>query len=69
MKISFKKGILLVILGGDINTNNVRELDPLFDLISNNGFSNVLIDINARLDDSGIKKINELKTFSNVLFT
>ena len=69
MRISFKKGILLVILGGDINTNNVRELDPLFDLISNNGFSNVLIDINARLDDSGIKKINELKTFSNVLFT
>jgi len=68
MKLSFKKGILLVMLGGDINNSTVRELEVLVDLISDNGFSNVLININAKIDEYGLEKINEIKNFNNVLF-
>jgi len=55
-------------LGGDINNSTVRELEVLVDLISDNGFSNVLININAKIDEYGLEKINEIKNFNNVLF-
>lgn len=66
MELSFKKGILLVTLGG-IKGNNVRDLDVLVDLIKDDGFSNVLIEIKRNLKDEELKRIEKIKNFNNVL--
>jgi len=66
MELSFKKGILLVTLGG-IKGNIVRDLDVLVDLIKDDGFSNVLIEIKRNLKDEELKRIEKIKNFNNVL--
>ena len=66
MELSFKKGILLVTLGG-IKGNIVRDLDVLVDLIKDDGFSNVLIEIKRNLKAEELKRIEKIKNFNNVL--
>ena len=66
MELSFKKGILLVTLGG-IKGNIGRDLDVLVDLIKDDGFSNVLIEIKRNLKAEELKRIEKIKNFNNVL--
>ena len=54
---SFKKGILLISIGGDLVKETVNDLNSIIKLIQNNGFSNVLIETNAKYDKYGLKKI------------
>lgn len=64
MKLSFKKGILLVNLGGE-RTN--KDLDILIDLIKDDGFSNVLIQINRDIALEELENLEMIKNFKNVL--
>ena len=64
---SFKKGILLISIGGDLVKETVNDLKSIIKLIQNNGFSNVLIETNAKYDKYGLKKIEYLGKQKNVI--
>lgn len=64
---SFKKGILLISIGGDLVKETVNDLNSIIKLIQNNGFSNVLIETNAKYDKYGLKKIKYLGKQKNVI--
>lgn len=64
---SFKKGILLISIGGDLVKETISDLDNVIKLIKNNGFSNVLIESNIKYDQYGLKKIKYLEKQKNVI--
>ncbi len=64
---SFKKGILLISIGGDLVKETISDLDDIIKLIKNNGFSNVLIESNIKYDQYGLKKIKYLEKQKNVI--
>ena len=64
---SFKKGILLISIGGDLVKDTVSDLDTIIKLIKNNGFSNVIIETNVKYDKNGLKKLKYLEKQKNVI--
>ena len=64
---SFKKGILLISIGGDLVKETISDLDDIIKLIKNNGFSNVLIESNIKYDQYGLKKMKYLEKQKNVI--
>ena len=67
IKTTFKKGILIISLGGELVRGTINYLDIIIDLIENNGFSNVLIESKVNYDKYGYKKLKHLKKMKNVL--
>ena len=67
IKTTFKKGILIISLGGELVRETINNLDIIIDLIENNGFSNVLIETKVNYDKYGYKKLKHLKKMKNVL--
>ncbi len=64
---SFKKGILLISIGGELIKETLSDLNNIIKLIQNNGFSNVIINIKANYDEYGYKKIKYLEKQKNVI--
>ena len=56
IKTTFKKGILIISLGGELVRGTINYLDSIINLIENNGFSNVLIESKVNYDKYGYKK-------------
>lgn len=64
----FKKGALIITLGGDLVKNTVSDLNNIVDLFKNDGFSCVIIKSSVRCDCIGYKKLKKLKRMNNVIF-
>lgn len=68
IKTTFTKGTLIILLGGELKKDNIKQLDEIIELFKNNGFSNVIIDSNVKCDKKGYQKLKEIKKMNNVLF-
>lgn len=68
IKTTFKKGTLIITLGGELKSNNIKQLDSIIKLFENGGFSNVIIESKVKCDKRGYKKLKEIKKMNNVLF-
>lgn len=61
IKTTFKKGTLIITLGGELKSNNIKQLDSIIKLFENGGFSNVIIESKVKCDKRGYKKLKENK--------
>ena len=46
----FKKGALIISLGGELVEGTIKDLDNIVDLFENDGFSNVIIESKVKCD-------------------
>lgn len=68
IKTIFKKGALIISLGGELVEGTIKDLDNIVDLFENDGFSNVIIESRVKCDEKGIKRLEQIKKMNNVIF-
>lgn len=68
VKTTFKKGTLIITLGGELKKHNLNQLENIIKLFENGGFSNVIIDSKVKCDKRGYQKLKKIKKMNNVLF-